>query len=192
MDHEFVARTKEQRPKIRETYEFNEDLQIGRGSYGVVYKIHQKNDKVDARKYYALKVIELLPYSPSACREISVRWTATDDWPWDHSPEYLLILFFWRLSDVSWNLASQHHDTSASFLLTFNQKGIMIQLRAKPCGQLKFKTPKWYILGMPALRLRRIRPAHRNQILSREWENYAGIYDQKLFVPDIVGRRISA
>lgn len=73
MDHEFVARTKEQRPKIRETYEFNEDLQIGRGSYGVVYKIHQKNDKVDARKYYALKVIELLPYSPSACREISVR-----------------------------------------------------------------------------------------------------------------------
>lgn len=77
MDHEFVLKARQQRPNIRDVYELNEDLQIGRGSYGVVYKIHRKNETAANRKYYALKVIELLPYSPSACREISVNQFAS-------------------------------------------------------------------------------------------------------------------
>lgn len=74
MDYEFVETARINRPKIRETYELNENLQIGRGSYGVVYKIHRKDQHCKEKKYYALKVIELLPYSPSACREISVNF----------------------------------------------------------------------------------------------------------------------
>lgn len=68
-----MAKSQALRPKIRDVFEFHENLQIGRGSYGVVYKIHKKDQTPANRKYYALKVIELIPYSPSACREISVR-----------------------------------------------------------------------------------------------------------------------
>lgn len=72
MDHEFVMKNKRIRPNVREKFELNDDLQIGRGSYGVVYKVHRRNDTRPNKQYFALKVIDLLPYSPSACREISV------------------------------------------------------------------------------------------------------------------------
>lgn len=71
MDFEFIKNTKMARPKFNDDYEFDESLQIGRGSYGTVYKIREKGKKSNG-KYYALKVVELTPYSPSTCREIAV------------------------------------------------------------------------------------------------------------------------
>lgn len=71
MDYEFVKCTTSARLKVDDNYEFNESLQIGRGSYGVVYKVREKGEH-ENKKFYALKVIELAPYSPSTCREIAV------------------------------------------------------------------------------------------------------------------------
>lgn len=71
MDYEFVRCTEATRPKVEDNYEFDDNLQIGRGSYGTVYKIREKGSDLN-RKYFALKVVELTPYSPSTCREISV------------------------------------------------------------------------------------------------------------------------
>lgn len=72
MDFEFVKKAACQRPKITDEYLFNENQQqiIGRGSYGIVYKVQSKDEK--NQRFYALKVVELTPYSPSTCREIAV------------------------------------------------------------------------------------------------------------------------
>lgn len=72
MDFEFVKRSSSVRPKVTHEYAFdkNEQQIIGRGSYGVVYKVKSKDEKNE--RFYALKVVEQSPYSPSTCREISV------------------------------------------------------------------------------------------------------------------------
>lgn len=71
MDHEFIRKTESQRPKIEDNFELNENYQIGRGSYGVVYKVKRKSNNSHNR-FYALKLVDLTPYSASTCREISV------------------------------------------------------------------------------------------------------------------------
>lgn len=72
MDFEFVKKTASVRPKVADEYALNTNqLQIiGRGSYGIVYKVQSKD--VTNKRFYALKMVELTPYSPSTCREISV------------------------------------------------------------------------------------------------------------------------
>lgn len=72
MDYQFVSEMAKKRPSVREDYQFNEDVRIGRGSYGQVYKAVEKRSR-NYRKYYALKEVELTSYSPSTCREIAVR-----------------------------------------------------------------------------------------------------------------------
>lgn len=71
MDYKFVADSIQQRPKVLDDYEFNDDVRIGRGSYGQVYKVREKSSK-DQHKFYALKEVELSHYSPSTCRELAV------------------------------------------------------------------------------------------------------------------------
>lgn len=71
MDYQFVLETGKKRPRVREDYEFNASVRIGRGSYGQVYKAVEKPSP-HLRKYYALKEVELTSYSPSTCREIAV------------------------------------------------------------------------------------------------------------------------
>lgn len=72
MDYQFVTEMAKKRPRVLEDYQFNEDVRIGRGSYGQVYKAVEKLSR-NYRKYYALKEVELTSYSPSTCREIAVR-----------------------------------------------------------------------------------------------------------------------
>lgn len=71
MDYQFVLDAAKKRRRVLEDYEFNENVRIGRGSYGQVYKAVEKPSTC-FRKYYALKEIELTSYSPSTCREIAV------------------------------------------------------------------------------------------------------------------------
>lgn len=74
MDAEFIKKTELRRPKVDNHFELNENYQIGRGSYGVVYKVKRRSDNKNTR-FYALKLVELAPYSSSTCREISVSFT---------------------------------------------------------------------------------------------------------------------
>lgn len=72
MDHQFVLEAAKKRPRVLEDYEFNEHVQIGRGSYGQVYKAREKTSTNNSMTFYALKEVELTSYSPSTCREIAV------------------------------------------------------------------------------------------------------------------------
>lgn len=72
MDYQFVKNTKYRRPRVLEEYEFNEDVRVGCGSYGQVYKARKKSS-TNSMEFYALKEVELTSYSPSTCREIAVR-----------------------------------------------------------------------------------------------------------------------
>lgn len=71
MDDNFIREAQAKRPKIEEHFDLKEEHQIGRGSYGVVYKVQRKS-AIKSNKYYALKLVDLSPYSSSTCREISV------------------------------------------------------------------------------------------------------------------------
>lgn len=73
LDEDFLSQTFKMRPKLRDTFEYDTELQIGRGAYGNVYKIFSKNiDERNNRKEYAMKAIAMLPYSSSTCRELAV------------------------------------------------------------------------------------------------------------------------
>lgn len=56
------------RPKVVEEFDFDSDVRIGRGSYGQVYKVRNKEDG----RYYAVKEVELSSFSPATHREIAV------------------------------------------------------------------------------------------------------------------------
>lgn len=71
MDYQFVSNASKNRPRVLEDYEFNENVRIGRGSYGQVYKAREKSSN-NSMRFYALKEVELTSYSPSTCREIAV------------------------------------------------------------------------------------------------------------------------
>lgn len=71
MDYQFVSEASKRRPRVLEDYEFNENVRIGRGSYGQVYKAREKSS-TNPTTFYALKEVELTSYSPSTCREIAV------------------------------------------------------------------------------------------------------------------------
>lgn len=70
MDFQFTSDAAIRRPKVFDDYDFNDNVRIGRGSYGQVYKAREK--KSNDNKFYALKEVELSAYSPSTCREIAV------------------------------------------------------------------------------------------------------------------------
>lgn len=59
------------RPDIFDEFDFSKKVQIGRGSYGHVYKVTSKNARRGS-KCYALKEVELGYHSPSTCRELAV------------------------------------------------------------------------------------------------------------------------
>lgn len=71
MDFQFVSEAEKKRPRVLDDYEFNENVRIGRGSYGQVYKARKKLS-TEMFEFYAVKEVELSSYSPSTCREISV------------------------------------------------------------------------------------------------------------------------
>lgn len=71
MDFQFVSEAAKKRPRVLEDYEFDENVRIGRGSYGQVYKALKRSPS-DISQFYAVKEVELSLYSPSTCREISV------------------------------------------------------------------------------------------------------------------------
>lgn len=73
MDFQFVSDAAKKRPRVLQDYEFNENVRIGRGSYGQVYKA-RKIAPADIFQFYAVKEVELSSYSPSTCREISVNF----------------------------------------------------------------------------------------------------------------------
>lgn len=73
MDYQFVSEAKKNRRTVFQEYDFNENVRIGRGSYGQVYKAREKSTFIDRSKpFYALKEVELTSYSPSTYREIAV------------------------------------------------------------------------------------------------------------------------
>ncbi len=69
MDLDFKEMLEQQRQKVEDVYDFK-NWKIGRGTYGHVYKA-KKKDGLDPREY-ALKQIEGVGLSSSACREIAV------------------------------------------------------------------------------------------------------------------------
>jgi len=68
MDYEFKKRSAQAREKVENLFEF-EGCKVGRGTYGHVYKAKRKDG--DTREY-ALKQIEGVGLSMSACREIAL------------------------------------------------------------------------------------------------------------------------
>ncbi len=71
MDYEFKLRASKLREKVEDLFEF-EGCKVGRGTYGHVYKAKRKDGSSDSKEY-ALKQIEGVGLSMSACREIAVR-----------------------------------------------------------------------------------------------------------------------
>ncbi|XP_074646797.1 cyclin-dependent kinase 8-like isoform X1 [Tubulanus polymorphus] len=75
MDYDFKVRTAKERAKVEDLFDF-EGCKVGRGTYGHVYKAKKKvkddsNESHDSREY-ALKQIEGVGISMSACREIAL------------------------------------------------------------------------------------------------------------------------
>ena len=69
MDYEFKMKSSLNREKVEDLFEFA-GCKVGRGTYGHVFKAKRK-DGSDQREY-ALKQIEGIGLSVSACREISI------------------------------------------------------------------------------------------------------------------------
>ncbi|XP_031629678.1 cyclin-dependent kinase 8-like [Contarinia nasturtii] len=71
MDYYFVQKAAKCRQRVYDDYAFNENVRIGRGSYGQVYKAREIDDE-NGKQNYALKEVELTHYSPSTFREIAL------------------------------------------------------------------------------------------------------------------------
>lgn len=71
MDTTWLTEQTAKRSDIFDDFEFNTKVQIGRGSYGHVYKVKPKNAS-EGIKFYALKEVEMGYHSTSTCREIAV------------------------------------------------------------------------------------------------------------------------
>lgn len=165
MDFDFVKKTACVRPKVTDEYAFNENQQqiIGRGSYGVVYKVRKKDET--SMRFYALKVVELTPYSPSTCREIAVSST---HFVLSHTRLQSLLFFF---LDLPGDESPKHNEIVEDIFRSFVAESVA------------------------AVRLCRIRFALGHQILSKFKSNshpHARRDGQKLSLANSARRQIFA
>lgn len=123
MDYQFVIEAANKRPRVLEEYEFNENVRIGRGSYGQVYKAREKLSN-DPNQFYALKEVELTHYSPSTCREIAVCLTTSRRSP-EMAFHYSAKFSFFSFVALSWNQTSKYYGFVESVFFIFGTKGAL-------------------------------------------------------------------